>query len=117
MPFADPEKNKAAITAWRVNNREKYNAYQAKWRSKNFFRQYGLTRVQYDGMMARQNSSCAICHTPFELEETKPCIDHDHDTGVVRGLLCRKCNLGIGYLRTPVVLEAAISYLKAQKSR
>jgi len=57
-----------------------------------------------------QKGRCVICQ-----EELPLCIDHDHETGKVRGLLCRLCNAGIGMLReSPEVLRRAIAYLESR---
>lgn len=60
---------------------------------------YGITPDQYVLMMESQNYSCAICGKKFgtSTQMDGPCVDHDHTTGVVRGLLCRRCNMGIGF--------------------
>jgi hypothetical protein len=58
---------------------------------------YGLTKRRYDDMLAEQKGACSICRTPFEKLGETPHIDHDHKTGRVRGLLCSKDNLLLGY--------------------
>jgi hypothetical protein len=58
---------------------------------------YGLTKERYEHMLAEQKGACAICRTPFEKLGETPHIDHDHRTGRVRGLLCSKDNLFLGY--------------------
>lgn len=69
---------------------------------------YGLTTADVEEMLRRQNRLCAICE-----DEGTLCIDHDHTTGKVRGLLCRRCNLGLGHMRDDVkVVERAAQYLK-----
>jgi len=75
--------------------------------------QYGLSKEQYQEMLRQQKSSCAICSKAFK---QNPCVDHDHETNKVRGLLCRKCNSLLGYAGdNVVVLKNAIAYLKRQK--
>jgi hypothetical protein len=75
-------------------------------------KQYDLTEDEYIEFMEAQEYRCPICLTDFEALGQEPAIDHDHSTGAVRGLLCRKCNLGIGNLQdNPEVLRAAIHYL------
>jgi hypothetical protein len=75
-------------------------------------RRYGLTEEQYYSMLAQQEGRCAICESAFEDLQKTPHIDHDHDTGQVRGLLCGKCNSGIGYLQDDLgLVRAAASYL------
>lgn len=81
-------------------------------------RNYGITMEEYQALHEVQGGVCAICgqpettvqgrtNTPFCLA-----VDHDHDTGKVRGLLCTPCNRGIGFLRDdPAILERALEYL------
>jgi hypothetical protein len=84
---------------------------------------FGLTMAQYDAMLAAQKGRCAICHecervsgedgTPVRLA-----VDHDHKTGLVRGLLCRSCNGGLGFMQDdPLRLLAAASYLLNRRGR
>jgi hypothetical protein len=78
---------------------------------------YGLTIEQLDLLFEQQGGRCAICFT-FEPggRYDNLHIDHDHNTGVVRGLLCASCNLGIGYLKDSTsVLKSATSYLERFK--
>lgn len=70
--------------------------------------QYGLTTSDYETMYENQSGKCAICDTPSE----KLVVDHNHQTGTVRGLLCPTCNMGIGLLKeNPQVMANAIMYL------
>jgi len=75
---------------------------------------YGLTVKQYEDMLAAQNNACAICFSKKPGGRTKMFfIDHCHTTGKVRGLLCMRCNTGLGlFLDNPKFLSNAISYLK-----
>ena len=73
-------------------------------------REYGLVRETWAALLVAQAGRCAICVTPM----CEPCVDHCHDTGRVRGLLCRSCNLGIGLLGDDAErLAAAADYLRA----
>jgi hypothetical protein len=76
-------------------------------------KKYGLTEEQYYALIAGQGGRCAICGTNFsELKERHVHVDHDHKTNKVRGILCTRCNVGLGYFRDdPVLLEHAIYYL------
>lgn len=71
---------------------------------------YGLEPTAFDAMLAKQGNACAICRTSFE--ERRLTIDHCHNTGKVRGLLCASCNSGIAYLDdNPAVMRAAARYV------
>lgn len=77
---------------------------------------YGMSPAEFQALLVSQDQRCAICGT------TQPDgvgriaqwnVDHCHDTGKVRGILCSQCNIGIGQLRDdPDLLRAAISYLE-----
>ena len=58
-------------------------------------KKYGLTIEDYDALFDKQKGLCGCCGKP---DKTKLCVDHDHVSGVVRGLLCRLCNRAIGQL-------------------
>ena len=74
----------------------------------NLKQNYGMSLEDKVTLAARQNFQCAIC-----LEVKPLCVDHDHLTGVIRGLLCSVCNLSLGgFQDNPVYLTRAISYLK-----
>lgn len=79
---------------------------------------YGLEAGQYDQLYAIQNGVCAICNRATGASK-KLAVDHDHDTGEVRGLLCKLCNRDIlGHLRDSIeALERAIAYLKDPPAR
>jgi hypothetical protein len=73
---------------------------------------YGLTVEEFDTMFAAQNERCAICQGT-EPRGSNWSVDHDHDTGKVRGILCTDCNVGLGRFRdSESLLLTAIGYLK-----
>lgn len=75
-------------------------------------RQYGITLEQYEEMLKAQDYKCAICGNEDEVEGRRLAIDHCHIGGHVRGLLCGKCNRGLGlFLDNPTLLQQAINYL------
>jgi hypothetical protein len=77
---------------------------------------YGMTLADYAALLARQNGVCFICETR-EPGQTLA-VDHYHATGVVRGLLCRDCNLGLGnYKDDPRLTRRATAYLEAHLAR
>ena len=86
-----------------------------KHRERNLRKKFGISSEQYNEMLSAQNSKCAICGTDnFQFSHGKRAhVDHCHDTGLIRGLLCGKCNVGIGHLNHDISrLEQAILYLK-----
>lgn len=80
-------------------------------------KKYGITWTQYETLLEVQNGCCAICDrklAKFKDDSDLPVanVDHDHDTGEVRGLLCSSCNSAIGYFRdNTALLHRAIGYL------
>src|ERR687897_357738 len=73
---------------------------------------YGVTPERYEAMKAAFEGRCPICQTPHT-DDVSPHVDHCHDTERVRGLLCRGCNLGLGYFReNPEALRRAVDYLE-----
>lgn len=89
---ANKERMDEANRRWRDENPERYA--MLVHRSK-LLRKYGMTLDQYDDMLMRQGGVCLICkgQSPI-LKEL--CVDHDHETGQVRGILCHQCNLWVG---------------------
>jgi hypothetical protein len=81
-------------------------------------RTYGLTQEEWDRLIALQGNACAVCKTTQPGGRSEHWhIDHDHVTGQVRGLLCHRCNLGIGQLRDdPQIMMAAARYVAAHRS-
>jgi hypothetical protein len=106
----------------RVKRNEDKKSYdvtrvRAGFTEQNRARKYGLTSEEFDKMMTKQDNSCAICFKQFDLK-VRPCVDHCHATGKVRGLLCRSCNLGIGHLGDdPARVLKAHQYLTSKKPR
>jgi hypothetical protein len=77
-----------------------------------------VNKKKYKKMHDEQNGKCAICFLPETSKSNNEkiknlAIDHCHKTGVIRGLLCQKCNIGLGaFLDNPDLLKKAIIYLK-----
>lgn len=78
---------------------------------------YNMTLEDYDRMVIEQNHVCAICKLPNKTTATnKLFVDHCHTTGNIRGLLCSRCNSGIGSLKDNTeTLLSAIQYLEKHK--
>ena len=84
---------------------------------KHRLKKRGLPEGWYEAKLAEQGGGCAICGVPPAPGEHH-CVDHDHTTGAVRGILCLACNSGIGHLREkPSNFTEAIRYLERYKAR
>lgn len=76
----------------------------------NLKHHWGLTPELLDLKMVEQFGACAICKQHFE---DTPHVDHDHASGSIRGLLCKQCNLMIGFAReSPDTLVSGSNYIK-----
>jgi hypothetical protein len=90
------------------------------WRRAFLKSKYKITLADYDRLLAEQNGRCAICRTTDTGRKSDKYfhVDHDHATGVVRGLLCIRCNPGVGYFRdSPDLLRAAAEYVERYSQR
>jgi len=96
-------------------NKLHYAANKDYHRNKHLRNSFGITSVEYNRLLSKQNGLCAICGHPdlFDKGGKRLAVDHDHATGTVRGLLCAKCNMGIAFLRdsSQTALKAA-AYLR-----
>ena len=81
-----------------------------KWSS--IKRKFGITKDQWENIFISQNKSCGIClkKEPDHLRDWA--VDHDHNTGAIRGILCQKCNILLGAADDSIkILTSAIKYL------
>lgn len=102
--------NKAKCLDWAKKNKHRRKYYVLKYTT-------GLTKQQYEELAAAQKYKCAICTSPLSNNGNKLSVDHCHITYLVRGLLCNKCNFGLGYFDDdPAKLLKAIDYLANNSS-
>ena len=99
-------------TIWRdkhpnSHRMEKQRIGQQRWRLKNKF---GMTLEQFEEMAAAQHGVCKICGEPPSGRYIVLCVDHDHDTGAIRGLLCNRFNTSLGWFEPKK--EAVMKYLE-----
>ncbi len=108
----DPEYRKRMIEKterYIARNREKVLLYKKKH---NLEKNHGLSWETYEVILKSQNNACAICEKRNQ-PKRRFAVDHDHKTGRVRGLLCDKCNLGLGHFGDDISLfKQVIFYLK-----
>jgi len=130
-------------TEWKRNNRDRVKEWvredkaktpekYRKWQSDHYKRNpsgyldrtiAGRLKVNIDSykqMFVDQNNKCAICNQEeirqFKGKQMRLCLDHDHETGQIRQLLCHDCNTGIGKFKdTPELLLMAVDYLIKHK--
>jgi hypothetical protein len=111
--------DRAARVNYREKNRERFleKAREVNWKVR-----FGITREDYDRMLKEQGGRCAVCKTTNPNGPTSNSnkmknfsVDHCHQTGAIRGLLCTACNRGIGLLGDTVeaILEA-LRYLQKE---
>ncbi len=114
---------------WREANAEHVavyqKAYHAEWKARDDVQQalretriaktYQLSPDEFNDLWDSQHGECAICHVKMHPRGRKldsVCVDHNHKTGAVRGLLCRGCNHAIGNFRDdPDIVFSAFEYL------
>lgn len=118
--FPNAPRNKDGLHTYcrKCNNRRAKASpnYKKNIRKAQLKKNYKLTPEQYDAIFAIQNGVCAICNQPESGKREYLCVDHDHDTKKVRGLLCHDCNLGLGKFKDdPAILNKAIWYLGLTK--
>jgi hypothetical protein len=123
------KKNKQRIQQyhkkWRKNNKKHLNNYNKKYqminkhhfKELNLKRNYGINYTMFQNLLIKQNNKCLICNEPFN-NNRKPCVDHNHITKQIRGILCNTCNIGLGALKIdikPDNLKNALKYIRRNK--
>jgi hypothetical protein len=128
------KKHNAHSKAYYENNKESCKACQKRYafarkegisikkRAEHLKRAYGITIEQYDTMLKNQEGKCLIC-SEFETvidprtgKVKSLSVDHNHETGEIRGLLCRRCNIGLSYFKeSSGLLKRASFYLESYK--
>lgn len=109
--------------AWRAANKEKYNENMRSMRANNkdmfknidLKRTYGITLEDYNRMLTEQDNKCKICGKTNTSTKRTLAVDHCHETGQIRGLLCYGCNRALHSLETKDLLCSATAYLNSYK--
>ena len=109
------EKNKEKLIKYgkeyKETNKEKLYNYYKNYKVNYTLKKYNLTKEDYNKIIDLQNGKCKICKIDFNVNQ-KPQIDHCHTTNKFRGLLCKKCNVGLGMFNDNIELfKNCIEYL------
>lgn len=122
-----PHRTEVQARYWQLpENRDRKNAASRQRRRRpevrianidaQLRRTYGISFADYSKMLGEQDHLCLICREPASggpKAASRLHVDHDHETGLVRGLLCTRCNQGLGYFRdNPDLLRSAVEYLE-----
>ena len=114
-----PEYKAKYAARYRKKNKERVDGYRKKWtmanprkvRNKTLLYTSGITLEEYEAMLKSQKGVCAICKR-ISSDGRNLCVDHNHKTGKIRGLLCSWCNKGLGSFRDERKrLAEAVRYL------
>ena len=105
----NPQKVKDSQHKWYLKNEEKVWEY-------NINKHYGISKNDYIKLLELQGNRCIICEQKCE---DRLSIDHDHDTYKIRGLVCNRCNLLIGYIENTDInlIKRVIKYLKSNEEK
>jgi len=120
------QRQESTTTKWARLNPEKTKVYQARRKAKDkadplykekqrnkLLKRYGLNNESYAALLAKQDNSCALCFR--QPEKTRFHVDHDHETGKVRGILCHQCNWYLGTVdEDPQILERIKIYIRRE---
>ena len=126
MPYKDYNERKKRRREYAKMHRDNQRKYQRKYaqshkeeikkykRKNKLKKKYGLSITEFDNMLLAQDNKCLICGQSLDLQNTKNVhVDHNHKTGIVRGILCSNCNKALGFFRdNPEYLRNAIKYLE-----
>lgn len=117
-------RHRLRVREWQAGHRERARASARRWKLENpsrskaatraaqLKRSYGISSAAFDAMVAKQGGVCALCGRPPGAGK-RLSIDHDHETGTVRELLCHRCNFAVGLLGdSPIAARAVAAYLE-----
>jgi len=101
---------------WKEKNKDRCAEYNRK---SNLKINYGISLEEYNNILNKQNGGCALCgmtqEESLKIDGRHLCVDHCHNTGINRGILCSNCNRGLGLLKDNVdIFKNAIEYLEKQ---
>ena len=108
------ERVKMAVRRYKKSHFDLYSRCARRYHLK---KKFGITESQFESLLAGQNGKCKICGRSDSGRLGSFSVDHDHITGEIRGLLCYRCNVGLGHFGdSPVILRKAAAYLSKHRS-
>jgi hypothetical protein len=108
----NPDKVSEHNKARRLRHGDNIKELDKKYNNNRLPHKYGITIEQYNEIFDKQGGKCSICGRHQSDLRRRLCVDHNHATGKIRGLLCNKCNFILGYANDDVViLSKAIDYI------
>jgi len=119
-----PEKHRERNRKYYAEHPEKHRERNRKWqaehpekgREREYRRNYGITIEDYERRLVEQDGKCAICGEPPSVGGKRLSVDHDHETGKIRALLCQRCNLVVGGLKESAAFARLVAdYLEKHK--
>lgn len=108
-------KARANHKAHREKGAEHWETHRKKYRVRHYKKKYGLTLEEFEDKLESQGNECEICKESLDVNDNskKAHMDHNHTTGELRGILCSKCNQGLGsFYESKEKLKSAIEYLE-----
>lgn len=111
--------NRKVLARNRHHRRKNDSDYKLLRKDSRLKSKYGITVKEYEAILFGQNGLCAICQRNllfFSNKKDEPCVDHNHQTGKVRGILCRGCNLSLSMVENKEFFLNAINYLKKSEN-
>lgn len=98
----------------RIKDQYRHETKRSQARFRHIKIKYDITEDTYKTMLEQQNNCCKLCLSPF----TKaPHVEHNHETNMVRGLVCQNCNIGLRYLDNTEWLDKAKKYLEETQAQ
>lgn len=108
--------NKEHRKEYYIKNKERFRVQRKEYylKTKPYLKQYGINVDEYNRLRVIQDARCRICGKHESELKTALVVDHCHDTGIIRALLCSACNVGIGNLQDdPQLCANAADYLNS----
>lgn len=105
----NPERNRENQKRWKLNHPEQVKTMGRDWWYRT---KYGITLMQYNELLKKQNHACLLCgsNTAYQTKGRNLFVDHDHETGKIRGLLCSRCDTMLGHVEI-IGIEKIVDYL------